>query len=72
MLRKYSRNIEDPMQERLLLGLSQEQFWGALGVSQAGGSRYECGRQMPLYLEILFAIVYHDMDPPTKPLREQQ
>lgn len=64
MNRAYSRRIEDPLQQRIETGLSQEDFWALLGVSQSGGSRYEAGRQMPRYLELLFAIVYLGMPAP--------
>ena len=28
--------------------ISQSDFWGPLGVSQSGGSRYESGREIPV------------------------
>ena len=34
-----------PLRQRL--GLNQQQFWAAVGVTQSGGSRYESGRNMP-------------------------
>ena len=37
----------DPREIRRKLGLNQQQFWSALGVTQSGGSRYESGRNMP-------------------------
>ncbi len=40
------------------LGKSQHSFWCRLGVSQACGSRYEAGRDMPLPVEILLSLVY--------------
>ncbi|MFN3985246.1 MAG: helix-turn-helix domain-containing protein [Rhodocyclaceae bacterium] len=38
---------------RLALGMSQERFWGALGVIQTGGSRYESGRSIPRPVRML-------------------
>lgn len=34
-------------QMRLSARLNQQQFWGRLGVTQSGGSRYESGRAIP-------------------------
>ncbi len=36
-----------PRHLRQRLGLNQQQFWAAVGVTQSGGSRYESGRDMP-------------------------
>lgn len=36
-----------PRHLRQRLGLNQQQFWSAVGVTQSGGSRYETGRSMP-------------------------
>ena len=36
-----------PRNLRQRLGLNQQQFWSAVGVTQSGGSRYESGRSMP-------------------------
>ncbi len=36
-----------PRSLRQRLGLNQQQFWSAVGVTQSGGSRYESGRNMP-------------------------
>ncbi|ENO89929.1 hypothetical protein C666_03550 [Thauera linaloolentis 47Lol = DSM 12138] len=33
--------------------LKQFEFWGALGVTQSGGSRYESGREIPEPVQIL-------------------
>jgi transcriptional regulator with XRE-family HTH domain len=33
--------------QRTALGLTQTVFWGAIGVSQSGGARYEQGRDVP-------------------------
>src|SRR5205085_8749324 len=38
--------------------LSQEEFWGRIGVSQSGGSRYECGRSVPEPVRILLTLAY--------------
>ncbi len=34
-------------------GPNQSQFWKKFGVTQSGGSRYECERSMPTTLKIL-------------------
>ena len=36
-----------PRDLRHRLGLNQQEFWSAVGVTQSGGSRYETGRSMP-------------------------
>ena len=38
--------------------ISQSDFWGPLGVSQSGGSRYESGRNIPRPVQILLAAKY--------------
>jgi DNA-binding transcriptional regulator YiaG len=40
------------------LGLNQSEFWGRLGVTQSGGSRYESGRKIPRPVQRLIAIAY--------------
>ncbi|MDO4997441.1 MAG: helix-turn-helix domain-containing protein [Neisseria sp.] len=39
-------------------GLNQQEFWGKLGVTQSGGSRYESGRNMPRPVRELLRLVY--------------
>ena len=39
-------------------GLNQSMFWGRIGVTQSGGSRYETGRSMPKPVKILFDMAY--------------
>ena len=48
----------DPRRLRHSLGLNQSDFWGRLGVTQSGGSRYEKGRRMPPPVRKLLGIVY--------------
>lgn len=36
---------------------SQAQFWGNLGVTQSGGSRYESGRSIPTPVRLLIMLV---------------
>ncbi len=45
-----------PLRERL--GLNQQQFWSAVGVTQSGGSRYESGRDMPRPVTELVRLVH--------------
>ena len=37
----------DPRALRAQSGLNQQEFWGAIGITQSGGSRYEADRRMP-------------------------
>lgn len=39
-------------------GLNQAEFWGRVGVTQSGGSRYESGRCMPRPVRMLVEIAY--------------
>lgn len=39
-------------------GRNQMQFWGPLGVTQSGGSRYESGRAIPAPVKKLLVIAY--------------
>ena len=48
----------DPREIRRKLGLNQQQFWSALGVTQSGGSRYESGRNMPKPVRELLRLVH--------------
>ena len=43
---------------RRRLGLNQQQFWSAVGVTQSGGSRYEAGRSMPKPVSALLRLVH--------------
>ncbi len=45
-----------PLRQRL--GLNQQQFWSAVGVTQSGGSRYESGRSMPKPVVELVRLVH--------------
>src|ERR671928_11322 len=45
-MRLASKSVK-PRHLRRRLGLNQQQFWSAVGVTQSGGSRYEAGRSMP-------------------------
>ena len=40
--------------------LTQEEFWGRIGITQSGGSRYESGRLLPEPITILLALAYGD------------
>ena len=48
----------NPRQLRHRLGLNQQQFWSAVGVTQSGGSRYESGRNMPRPVRELVRLVH--------------
>lgn len=43
---------------RLKLNMNQTQFWGKLGVTQSGGSRYESERNVPRPVQILLNLAY--------------
>lgn len=44
----------DPREKRNELGLNQTKFWGAIGVKQSCGSRWEnCQREMPEHAAVL-------------------
>lgn len=44
--------------KRIKLGLNQTEFWGRLGISQSGASRYESGRSIPRPVQALYVIAY--------------
>jgi transcriptional regulator with XRE-family HTH domain len=50
----------NPRDIRLRLGLNQQEFWGRIGVTQSGGSRYESGRRMPKPVRELLRLVHVD------------
>ena len=57
---------------RKTLGKNQGQFWGAINVTQSGGSRYEAGRYMPDQVAILIELVHErDLDLSTSTLRKK-
>ena len=47
-----------PRDIRQRLGLNQQEFWGKVGVTQSGGSRYESGRAMPKLVRELVRLVH--------------
>jgi transcriptional regulator with XRE-family HTH domain len=57
---KMFEKIRNPREIRLRLGLNQQEFWGAIGVTQSGGSRYESGRNMPKPVRELLRLVHID------------
>ena len=52
--------IRNPREIRLRLSLNQQEFWGQIGVTQSGGSRYESGRNMPKPVRELLRLVHVD------------
>jgi transcriptional regulator with XRE-family HTH domain len=50
----------DPLAVRHATGLNQSEFWGRLGVTQSGGSRYERGRPCPAPVCLLLDVAYGD------------
>jgi len=57
---KSSDKRANPRKIRHQLGLNQEEFWGRIGVTQSGGSRYENGRSMPKPVRELLRITHID------------
>ena len=55
---KTTRKTLHPRPLRQRLGLNQQQFWSAVGVTQSGGSRYESGRSMPRPVTELVRLVH--------------
>ena len=55
---KSTGKIPQPRSLRQRLGLNQQQFWSAVGVTQSGGSRYESGRDMPHAVSELLRLVH--------------
>ena len=50
--------MQNPGDIRRKLGLNQSEFWGKIGVTQSGGSRYESGRNMPRPVRELLRLVH--------------
>lgn len=57
---KTTEKLSNPREIRRRLGLNQQQFWGMIGVTQSGGSRYESGRSMPKPVQQLLRLVHVD------------
>lgn len=57
---KSSDKLTNPREIRHRLGLNQQEFWGRIGVTQSGGSRYESGRSMPKPVRELLRLVHVD------------
>jgi transcriptional regulator with XRE-family HTH domain len=57
---KTFEKIHNPREIRLRLGMNQQEFWGRIGVTQSGGSRYESGRNMPKPVRELLRVVHLD------------
>src|SRR5512134_425550 len=58
MTTKAVEKLADPREIRRKLGMNQQQFWGMIGVTQSGGSRYESGRNMPRPVRELLRLVH--------------
>ena len=53
------KQLSDLLRLRKRLGLNQAEFWGCVGVSQSGGSRYEKeNRAVPMPVRMLLDIAY--------------
>lgn len=54
-----SKNQQLPPRDlRHKSGKNQSAFWGPLGVTQSGGSRYETGRAVPKPVQILLTLAH--------------
>ena len=49
--------VQDSRKLRKAMGLDQARFWGAVGVTQSGGSRYEGSRRMPKPVRALLNVL---------------
>ena len=49
---------EEARELRETLGLNQTEFWGAIGLTQSAGSRYESGRTLPKPVRMLLNLAY--------------
>jgi transcriptional regulator with XRE-family HTH domain len=58
MKMKTTSRTVNPADVRRKLGLNQSEFWGKIGVTQSGGSRYESGRSMPRPVRELLRLVH--------------
>ena len=56
--RKLDISAEGIRQIRKTLNLNQAEFWGPVGVTQSGGSRYESGRDIPNAVKTVLRITY--------------
>ena len=56
--KKIEKSEIDALAIRRQLGINQLAFWGPLGVTQSGGSRYESGRNMPRPVRELLRLVH--------------
>lgn len=50
---KIGQAIVNPKELRRSSGETQAEFWRRFGVTQSGGSRYECGREIPVSVQLL-------------------
>lgn len=48
----------DVAELRRKLQLTQKEFWGQIGVTQSGGSRYENNRRIPAPISLLLEVTY--------------
>lgn len=58
---KATGKLSNPRDIRHKLGMNQQEFWGRIGVTQSGGSRYESGRTMPKPVQELLRLVHVDL-----------
>lgn len=61
MTKKLPLVINSPEKIKALrksLNMTQGGFWGHIGITQSGGSRYENGRSVPLSTVMLLQLVY--------------
>lgn len=54
------KEIPNPREIRVKLGMNQQEFWSKVGVTQSGGSRYESGREIPKAVRELVKLVHID------------
>lgn len=54
----YQPKITNHREHRKSLGLNQQKYWAALGVTQSGGSRYESDRNIPEPVQRLADLIH--------------
>lgn len=57
-MKKQAKKPVSIVEIRRLTGLNQTAFWGMVGCTQSGGSRYEMGRPMPKPIAMLVDLIH--------------
>lgn len=57
-VRRKNKRDPDLLALRRACGLTQREFWGKVGITQSGGSRYEHGQRMARPVALLIDLLY--------------